>query len=163
MISYDDMTETTGKHQPSETFHLFLFIASMTSPGSITISGVVILQSPRPIDPQKGPRNVVFDANFCIVEGSQTVTMALLRYFAPNEMTDVIQNIKQKAFQKAFIVANVHQSRLSSFQIKLTYILRRYLPSLPRTVSHPSCQTLTFLTMHSSVIFAMYALILLML
>ena len=80
---------------------------SVTSPGSVTISGVVILQSPRPIDPQKGTRNVVFNANLCIVEGSQTVTMALLRYFAPNEMTSDIHNIGDKDFQKAFIVANV--------------------------------------------------------
>jgi hypothetical protein len=80
---------------------------NINSPGSITISGVVVLQSPRAIDPQKGPRNVVFDANFCIVEGSQTVTMALLRYFAPNEMANLIQEIAEKPFQRAFIVANV--------------------------------------------------------
>jgi hypothetical protein len=77
------------------------------TPGSITLSGVVVLQSPRAIDPQRGPRNVVFDANFCIVEGSQTATMALLRYFAPNEMTNEIQNMSDKPFQKAFVVANV--------------------------------------------------------
>lgn len=81
---------------------------NINSPGSVTISGVVILQSPRPIDPQKGPRNVIFDANFCIVEGSQTVTMALLRYFAPTEMMTDIQNMAQKPFQKAFIIANVN-------------------------------------------------------
>jgi hypothetical protein len=80
---------------------------NVNSPGSITISGVVILQSPRPIDPQKGPRNIVFDANFCIVEGSQTVTMALLRYFASNEMASDIQDMAQKPFQKAFVIANV--------------------------------------------------------
>ena len=79
----------------------------MTSPGSITISGVVVLQSPRAIDPQKGLRNMVFDANFCIVEGSQTATMALLRYFASNEMAIDIQKMADKPFQKAFIVANV--------------------------------------------------------
>jgi hypothetical protein len=77
------------------------------NPGFITISGVVILQSPRAIDPQKGPRNVVFDANYCIVEGSTTVTMALLRFFAPNDMAGLIQEIAEKPFQKAFIVANV--------------------------------------------------------
>ena len=60
-----------------------LLLMTSTSAGSITLSGVAILQSPRAVDPQKGPRNVVFDANFCIVEGSQTVTMALLRYFHP--------------------------------------------------------------------------------
>jgi hypothetical protein len=80
---------------------------NVTSPGSVTISGVAVLQYPRPIDPQKGPRNVVFDANFCIVEGSQTATMALLRYFASNEMASEIQNMSEKPFQKAFVVANV--------------------------------------------------------
>lgn len=81
---------------------------TLNSAGSITLSGVVVLQSPRPVDPQKGPRNVVFDANFCIVEGSQTVTMALLRYFAPTEKTSEIQKIADKPFQKAFIIANVY-------------------------------------------------------
>lgn len=76
---------------------------NINSPSSITISGIVILQSLWPIDPQKGPRNIVSDANFCIVEGSQTVTMALLRYFAPSELTNDIQNMTQKPFQKAFI------------------------------------------------------------
>lgn len=80
---------------------------NVNSPGSVTISGVVVLESPRAIDPQKGPRNVVFDANFCIVEGSQTVTMALLRYFASNEMANEIQKMAEKPFQTAFIVANV--------------------------------------------------------
>ena len=77
------------------------------SPGSVTISGIVILQSPRAIDPKQGNRNIVFDANFCIVEGSQTVTMALLRYFASKEMADDILKMAEKAFQKAFIVATV--------------------------------------------------------
>ena len=81
---------------------------NVNSPGSVTISGVVILQSPQPIDPQKGPRNIVFDANFCIVKGSQTVTMALLWNFAPTERMTDIQNIAQKSFQKAFVIANVH-------------------------------------------------------
>lgn len=80
---------------------------NVNSPGSITISGVVVLQSPRPIESQKGPRNVVFDANFCIVEGSQSVTMALLQYFAPIEMIDEILSMGEKPFQKAFVVANV--------------------------------------------------------
>jgi hypothetical protein len=80
---------------------------NINSPGFITIAGLAVLQSPRPIDPHKGPRNVVFDVNLCIVEGSQTVTMALLRYFAPNEMTNEIQAMAEKDFQKAFIIANV--------------------------------------------------------
>ena len=77
------------------------------TPGSVTISGTVILQRPRAIDPQQGPRNVVFDANFCIVEGSETATMALLRYFASNEMAVKIQKWTSQKYEKAFIVANV--------------------------------------------------------
>lgn len=80
---------------------------ALNSSGSVTLSGLVILQSPRAVDPDKGPRNVVFDANFCIVEGSRTVTMALLRFFASNEMTSDIQKMAEKPFQKAFVVANV--------------------------------------------------------
>ena len=80
---------------------------NVNSAGSITISGVVVLQSPRAVNPQKGPRNVVFDANLCIIEGSQTITMALLRHFASNEMANEIQKMADKSYQKAFIVANV--------------------------------------------------------
>lgn len=80
---------------------------NVNPPGSVTISGVTILQSLRAVDPQRGPRNVVLDANFCISEGSQTATMALLRYFASNEMASTIQTIATKPFQKAFIVATV--------------------------------------------------------
>ena len=93
---------------------------NVNSPGSVTIAGVVVLESPRPIDPQKGPRNVVFDVNLCIVEGSQTVTMALLRYFAPSEMTNEIQAMADKDFQKAFIVANV-KAILFLFKMKTTH------------------------------------------
>jgi hypothetical protein len=59
---------------------------ALTSAGSVTLAGLVVLQAPRAVDPHKRPRNVVFDANFYVVEGSQTVTMALLRFFAPTEM-----------------------------------------------------------------------------
>ena len=85
----------------------------MTSTGSVSIAGVVVLKSPRPVDPQKGPRHVLFDANFCVVEGSETVTMGLLRYFASNEMTNEIQNMAKKPFQRAFLVANVCYFTLS--------------------------------------------------
>ena len=88
----------------------------MTSTGSVSIAGVVVLESPRPVDPQKGPRHVLFDANFCVVEGSETLTMGLLRYFASNEMTNEIQNMAKKPFQKAFIVANVCYFTLSQSQ-----------------------------------------------
>lgn len=79
----------------------------MTSTGSISIAGVVVLESPRAIDPQKGSRHVVFDANFCIVQGSETVTMSLLRYFASPEMASEIQKMAEKPYQRAFVVANV--------------------------------------------------------
>ena len=81
---------------------------SINSTGSVTISGLAILQSPRAIDPQKGSRNVVFNVNFCIVEGSSNATMGLLRYFATNEMANEIQEMAEKPFQKAFITANVN-------------------------------------------------------
>lgn len=79
----------------------------MTSTGSISIAGVVVLESPRAVDPQKGSRHVVFDANFCIVQGSETVTTTLLRYFASSEMANQIQKMADKPYQKAFIIANV--------------------------------------------------------
>jgi hypothetical protein len=87
-----------------------------TPAGSVTVSGVVVLQSPRAVNPQRGPRNVVFDANFCVVEGSRTVAMALLRYFAPNEMANEIQKIAEKPFQKAFVVASVNFSSYLSYK-----------------------------------------------
>ena len=94
------------------SFHhhcLFLLFTSMTSTsaGSVTLSGVAVLQSPCAVNPNKGHRNVVFDSNFCIVEGSQTATMGLLRYFASTEMASTIQEMAVKPFQKAFVVANV--------------------------------------------------------
>ena len=61
----------------------------------MTISGTAFLQSPQPIKPQKEPRNVVFDANLCIVEGSLTMTMALLQFFAPNNMAYDIQRMAE--------------------------------------------------------------------
>ena len=79
----------------------------MTSTGSVSIAGVVVLESPRAVDPQKGPRHVVFDANFCVVRESETITMTLLHFFVSNKMTVEIQNMAKKQYQKAFIVATV--------------------------------------------------------
>jgi len=79
----------------------------MNSAGSISIAGVVVLESPRAVDPQKGPRHVVFDASFCIVQETETVTLSLLRYFASTEMATEIQKMADKPYQKAFVVANV--------------------------------------------------------
>ena len=86
----------------------------MTSPGSVSIAGAVVLESPRAVDPQKGPRHVVFDANFCIVRESETITMALLRFFASNEMATEIQNMAKKQYQKAFVIATVFLPLLPS-------------------------------------------------
>jgi hypothetical protein len=79
----------------------------MNSTASVCIAGVVVLESPRPVDPQKGSRHVVFDASFCIVHESETVTLSLLRYFASTEMATQIQKMADKPYQKAFVVANV--------------------------------------------------------
>jgi hypothetical protein len=107
-----------------------------TLAGSITISGLTVLQAPRPIDPQRGPRNIVFDANFCIIEGSQTATMALLRYFASNKMASEILNMSDKPFQKAFVVANV---RHLSFLLTCLSILKTRLQiasATPNSISN---------------------------
>jgi hypothetical protein len=82
----------------------------MNSPGYMSISTVAVLASPRPIDPQKGPRNVVFDANLYIAEDMQQSSLALLRYFVPDDMINAIQKITDTNFQKAFVVANVSSS-----------------------------------------------------
>ena len=82
-------------------------LTTMTSTGSVSIAGVVVLESPQAVDPQKRPRHVIFDANFCIVRESETITMTLLRFFASNEMATEIQNMAKKQYQKAFIVATV--------------------------------------------------------
>jgi hypothetical protein len=95
---------------------------NVTSTGSITISGVTVLQAPRP--------------NFCVIEGSQTATMALLRYFASNEMASEIQNMSDKPFQKAFVVANV---RHLSFLLTCLSILKTQLQiasATPNSISN---------------------------
>ena len=79
----------------------------MNSTGAVSIAAVAVLQFPRAIEPEKGTRHVVFDANFCVLQGSETVTMGLLRYFASNEMAKEIQKMAEKPYQKAFLVANV--------------------------------------------------------
>jgi hypothetical protein len=54
----------------------------MTSPGQIILTGVVILANPRPVDPQKGSRNVAFDVNLPVKDG-RSRALGLLRYFTP--------------------------------------------------------------------------------
>ena len=79
----------------------------MTSLGFISLSAITLLASPRPLDPQKGTRNIIFDANLFIVDGSQTSCLALLRYFTPDNTTNLMEKFSVTPFQKAYIVANV--------------------------------------------------------
>ena len=89
------------------------FFTHMSTPGSISIAGLVVLESPRAVDPHKGPRHVVFDANFCIIRESESITMGLLRFFASTEMATEIQKMADKQYQKAFVIATVFS--LSSY------------------------------------------------
>jgi hypothetical protein len=77
------------------------------SSGFISLSAITFLASPRPVDPQRGTRNIVFDSNLFIVDGSETSCLALLRYFIPDDASNVLERFTNNAFQKAFIVANV--------------------------------------------------------
>jgi hypothetical protein len=113
---------------------------ALTSAGSVTLAGLVVLQAPRAVDPHKGPRNVVFDANFYVVEGSQTVTMALLRFFAPTEMADDIQKMSGKPFQKAFIVANV-----------MSLYIRKTIKSFFCIILQKKCKIMQFGTNSSNI------------
>ncbi|KDR70862.1 hypothetical protein GALMADRAFT_144341 [Galerina marginata CBS 339.88] len=86
----------------------------MTSPGFIPISTITVLASPHTVDPTKGDRNIVFDANFFIVHGSQTSSLGLLRYFIPDDMIELVRKMNDKAFQKAFVVANITSIKKNS-------------------------------------------------
>ena len=79
----------------------------MNSPGYISISTIAVLASPWPVDPQKGSRNIVFDANLYIAEDMKQSALALLCYFIPDHMINATQKITNTNFQKAFIVTNV--------------------------------------------------------
>ena len=79
----------------------------MNTPGYMAISTIAVLASPQPVDAQKGPRNMVFDMNLYIAEDFEQSSLALLRYFVPDDMINNIQKITQKNFQKAFIVTNI--------------------------------------------------------
>ena len=100
----------------------------MNSPGYISISTIAVLASPRPVEPQKGPRNVVFDANLYIAKDTEQSSLALLRYFVPDNMINAIQKITETNFQKAFIIANVCSSIINVILAYLIYT--RYLLSL---------------------------------
>jgi len=124
----------------------------MNTAGSISIAGVAVLESPRAVDPQKGPRHVVFDAHFCIVQGSETITMSLLRYFASSEMATEIQKMADKPFQKAFVIANVCISRhhLSEKKKNSLHHIRSVPPLLIASQLLYSHLAISFLIMHSS-------------
>jgi len=86
---------------------VFLKKTIMSSPGYISIAAIAVLESPRPINPEKGQRNIALDANFFITEGSRTPCLGLIRYFTSDDMANEIRKISAKTFQKSFIVANV--------------------------------------------------------
>ena len=79
----------------------------MNALGFVSLSAITVLASPRPVDLQKGTRNIVFDAHFFIIDGSQTSCLSLMRYFIPDSATTLLQRFSDNPFQKAFVVANV--------------------------------------------------------
>ena len=79
----------------------------MTSPGYASISAIVVLECPRPINPGRGLKNIALDANFYVTEGSKTACLGLIRHFASDDLAVELRKITDKSFQKAFIVANV--------------------------------------------------------
>ncbi|KAF8954245.1 hypothetical protein BDZ97DRAFT_1928530 [Flammula alnicola] len=78
----------------------------MSSPGHVFVTGVVILADARPVDPQRGNRNVVFDVNFPVKDGKKR-TLGLLRYFTPEERVGEMQKIWDNPFTEAFIIARI--------------------------------------------------------
>ena len=79
----------------------------MNTLGYILISTVAVLASPWSVEPQKGPRNIVFDDNLYIAEDMEQSSLALLHYFISDNMINAIQKITNTNFQKAFIVTNI--------------------------------------------------------
>ena len=79
---------------------------SSSSPGQVFVTGIVILANPRPVDPQKGNRNVAFDVNFPVKDGRKR-TLGLLRYFTPEDRVNELQKTWEDTFTKAFIIAKV--------------------------------------------------------
>jgi hypothetical protein len=104
----------------------------MNSPGYISISTIAVLASPRPVDPQKGTRNIVFDANLYIAEDMQQSSLCLLRFFVPEDMIATIQDITTTNFQKAYIVANVCISQqffiVSNTRLQISSIAKNSIP-----------------------------------
>jgi hypothetical protein len=78
----------------------------MSSPGHVLLTGVVILTNSRPVDPQKGNRNVAFDVNLPVKDGKNR-TLGLLRYFTPEDRVNEFQKVWENTFTQAFTVAKV--------------------------------------------------------
>ena len=68
---------------------------------------LAILECPRPVEPQKGNRHLVFDGTFNINQDTSSAMIVLLWYFASDKMVAKLVKILEKEFQKAFVVANV--------------------------------------------------------
>jgi hypothetical protein len=113
----------------------------MSTSGFISLSAISVLANPRPIDPQKGSRNIVLDANFFVVEGSQTSCLGLLRYFVPDDMLSSIQDIFQSSFHKAFVVANVCNAYIFSQSSSESINDLKYLTSQISSVTKDAIPT----------------------
>jgi hypothetical protein len=77
-----------------------------TSPGHISLTGIVVLANPRAVDPQKGNRNIVFDVNIPVKDGNSRA-LGLLRYFTPESRVAEFKKVWDNTFTEAFIVAKV--------------------------------------------------------
>jgi len=88
----------------------------MPSPGQIMITGIVMLANARPVDAEKGTRDVAFDVNFPVTDGKKK-TLALLHYFLPEERVNEMQKVWKNDFTEAFIIARVYHSYDFSLQL----------------------------------------------
>lgn len=80
----------------------------MTSaPGQIFMTGIVVLTNPRAINPSRGNRNIAFDVNFPVEDGSHDQSLALLRYFTPENRISDLDKVWQDRFTKAFVITKV--------------------------------------------------------
>ncbi|KAF8970130.1 hypothetical protein BDZ97DRAFT_1792117 [Flammula alnicola] len=82
-------------------------MAQTTSPpaGSIVMSTVSMLSNPRPIDAQKGTRNILLDANVYCEDHHRQTTLGVVRYFIPDAMINY--QFSTEDFTPAFITATI--------------------------------------------------------
>ena len=78
----------------------------MSSSGQVIITGIVMLGNARAVEPQKGNRNIAFDVTIPVKDGAKD-TLALFRYFTPENKVDNLQKIWSVQFTQAYIVAKV--------------------------------------------------------